>query len=179
MILGVTLFNSHVFSRFSTVLYTRIAFFNNLVYERDLTEQLAMDRIPPEKRSWNMSRIRGKDTKPELCVRSELHSMGARFRLHRKDLPGKPDIVLPRYRITIFVHGCFWHRHEGCKLSTMPKTRVQFWSDKLESNVRRDKNNQDDLRALDWTPVIIWECEIKNKDLLRQHLRSLLKRVED
>ncbi|MBU1162905.1 MAG: DNA mismatch endonuclease Vsr, partial [Proteobacteria bacterium] len=86
-----------------------------------------MDIISKEKRSWNMSRIRGKDTKPEIIVRSMLHRMGYRFRLHRKDLPGKPDIVLPKYKTVIFVHGCFWHRHKGCKYAYTPKSRVKFW----------------------------------------------------
>lgn len=97
------------------------------------------DVFTPEKRSDVMSRIKGRNTKPELVVRSLLHRMGYRFRLHRTDLPGKPDIVLPRYRTVIFVHGCFWHRHKGCRLAYTPKSRMEFWSTKFESNMIRDK----------------------------------------
>ena len=129
------------------------------------------DRITPERRSWNMSRIRGKDTRPELAVRSALHRMGYRFRLHRKDLPGKPDIVLPRYKTAVFVHGCFWHRHPRCRLAYVPKTRTDFWTEKFSENVRRDRKNKSALKKLDWRVIVIWECETKNKDHLSDHLR--------
>ncbi|NLZ61446.1 MAG: DNA mismatch endonuclease Vsr [Acholeplasmataceae bacterium] len=98
-----------------------------------------MDRISPEKRSWNMSRIKSKDTTPERIVRSFLHRNGFRFRLHVKDLPDKPDIVLPKYKTVIEVRGCYWHRHEGCKYAYMPKTRIEFWQKKFNENIRRDK----------------------------------------
>ncbi len=114
-----------------------------------------------EKRSRNMSAIKSKNTKPELVVRRSLHAMGYRFRLHKSNLPGKPDIVLPKYKIALFVHGCFWHRHEGCKHSTIPKTRTEFWIEKFRSNVERDKLNQAKLISMGWTPLIIWECETK------------------
>ncbi len=114
-----------------------------------------------EKRSKNMAAIKSKNTKPEITVRKLLHSMGYRFRLHRKDLPGKPDIVLPKYKIALFVHGCFWHRHEGCKYSTIPKTRTEFWIEKFRDNVERDKLNQAKLISMGWTPLIVWECETK------------------
>ncbi|MDC8446286.1 MAG: very short patch repair endonuclease, partial [Nitrosomonas sp.] len=97
-----------------------------------------MDTLAPEKRSWNMSRIRGANTKPELAVRSMLHRMGYRFRIANKTLPGRPDIVLPKYRAVIFVHGCFWHRHPGCSKATTPKTRADFWSAKFDRNIERD-----------------------------------------
>ena len=100
------------------------------------------DILSKERRSWNMSRIRGSDTKPELLVRSLLHRMGYRFRLHRKDLPGRPDIVLPKYRTVIFVHGCFWHRHKGCKYAYTPKSRTDFWQNKFQGTVERDKRNR-------------------------------------
>lgn len=121
-----------------------------------------VDRISPERRSWNMSRIRGKDTLPELRVRSLLHHMGYRFRLHRKDLPGRPDIVLPRYNTVIFVHGCYWHRHGGCHLTTTPKTRINYWKRKFIENVRRDKRVEAALGKQGWRVVKIWECETRN-----------------
>ncbi|GEM_PF-332875 len=119
-----------------------------------------MDRISKEHRSWNMSRIRGRDTSPERIVRSVLHRMGYRFRLQRRDLPGRPDIVLPKMRTVVFVHGCFWHRHRGCRFAYKPKTRVGFWSDKFEENVRRDKRVRRRLRNLRWQSLVIWECEV-------------------
>ncbi|MDD5169002.1 MAG: DNA mismatch endonuclease Vsr, partial [Syntrophales bacterium] len=100
------------------------------------------DRLTKEKRSWNMRRITARNTKPEMTVRSLLHELGYRFRVHRKDLPGKPDIVLPRYKTAIFVNGCFWHRHHGCKNATMPKTNAEFWKKKLSENVERDSKKQ-------------------------------------
>lgn len=124
-----------------------------------------------------MSRIQGKNTKPERVVRSLLHRMGYRFRLHRKDLPGKPDIVLPKYRTAIFVNGCFWHRHEGCKSAYTPKTRKDFWSKKFAGNVERDSVNQEKLRQLGWNVICVWECEIqKNIDSVGKRLRKLLER---
>jgi DNA mismatch endonuclease (patch repair protein) len=122
-----------------------------------------VDTISPEHRSWNMSRIKSKDTKPELIVRSQLHKMGFRFRLHRKDLPGKPDIVLPKFKTVIFVHGCFWHRHKNCKYAYNPKSRKKFWKEKFERNIERDKCNQKKLSALGWMTVVIWECNITNQ----------------
>ena len=120
------------------------------------------DHLTKDKRSWNMSRIRSKDTKPELLVRSLLHRRGYRFRLHRKDLPGKPDIVLPKYKTVIFVHGCFWHRHKGCKRCTTPSTNKDYWLAKFERNVKKDRQNKAQLKKLGWNVVMIWECEIKN-----------------
>ena len=119
-----------------------------------------VDILSRERRSWNMSRIRGKDTQPELAVRSALHRAGYRFRLHRKDLPGRPDIVLPKYRTVIFVHGCFWHHHSGCKLAYAPKSRVVFWNKKFRSNVDRDRRNASELRRLGWRVITVWECKV-------------------
>ncbi|WP_439524130.1 very short patch repair endonuclease [Marivita sp.] len=119
------------------------------------------DRISKEHRSWNMSRIRGKDTKPELILRSLLHRAGFRFRLHVPGLPGKPDIVLPKYCTVIFVHGCFWHRHEGCSNSTMPKTRPQFWQEKFDRTVERDWEKQAKLESAGWRVLTVWECELR------------------
>ena len=119
-----------------------------------------MDRISPEKRSWNMSRIKSKDTTPERIVRSFLHRNGFRFRLHVKDLPGKPDIVLPKYKTVIEVRGCYWHRHEGCKYAYMPKTRIEFWQKKFNENIRRDKETYQMLSESGFKVFVIWECEI-------------------
>jgi DNA mismatch endonuclease, patch repair protein len=129
-----------------------------------------VDKISSEHRSWNMSRIRNKDTTPELIVRSLLHRMGYRFRLHRKDLPGKPDIILPKYKTVIFVHGCFWHRHEDCQYSYIPKSHVKFWEEKFKSNMTRDNKIQSELKALGWKIFIIWECELSNQ-------KSVLNRI--
>ena len=117
-----------------------------------------------EQRSKNMAAIRSKNTKPEIKVRKVLHSMGYRFRLHSKDLPGSPDIVLPKYKTVIFVHGCFWHRHENCKYASTPKTRQEFWEAKFRENINRDKLNQENLSSKGWKIIIVWECEIKDKD---------------
>ncbi|MGD1886602.1 MAG: very short patch repair endonuclease [Cohaesibacteraceae bacterium] len=119
------------------------------------------DKISQERRSWNMSRIKGKNTKPEVQLRKLLHSAGYRFRLHVKDLPGKPDIVLRRYKTAIFVHGCFWHRHEGCPGATMPKTRTEFWTAKFTDTVQRDQRKRNELEKLGWRVIVVWECELK------------------
>ena len=125
-----------------------------------------------EQRSRNMSAIKSKNTKPEIAVRKLLHSMGYRFRLHRKDLPGSPDIVLPKYKTVIFVHGCFWHRHENCKYASTPKTRKEFWEKKFRENINRDNLNQANLSLKGWKIIIIWECQLKGdkKKLLRDLL---------
>jgi len=120
------------------------------------------DRISEERRSWNMSRIRSKDSSPEKAVRSLLHNMGFRFRLHRKNLPGTPDIVLPKYKTVIFVHGCFWHRHEGCKYAYTSKTRKDFWDQKFKNNIERHIKVTRELEDLGWKVHVIWECEVKD-----------------
>lgn len=121
-----------------------------------------------------MAGIKGKNTKPEMVVRKLVHGMGFRFRLHRKDLPGSPDIVFPRLRRVIFVHGCFWHRHPGCRFAYTPKSNTQFWLDKLVSNTRRDDLAQKALVALGWEILIVWECEVSNLPALAQKLNSFL-----
>lgn len=132
------------------------------------------DRISREHRSWNMSRIKNRDTKPELVVRSTLHRMGYRFRLNRKDLPGKPDIVLAKYQTAIFVHGCFWHRHEGCKFAYTPKSRVDFWRTKFAANVERDRIATTRLVDCGWHVIVVWECQTKETKRLFEILSSQL-----
>jgi DNA mismatch endonuclease (patch repair protein) len=122
-----------------------------------------MDSLSREHRSWNMSRIRGRDTRPEIRLRSLLHRAGYRFRLHARDLPGRPDIVLPRFRTVIFVNGCFWHRHPGCRGATTPSTRPEFWQAKFDGNVERDSRNHAALRASGWNVLVVWECELKSE----------------
>ncbi len=122
------------------------------------------DRISQEARSRNMAAIRGKDTKPEMAVRKSLHRKGFRYRLHVKDLPGKPDIVLPKYRTVVFIHGCFWHRHKGCKNAVMPKTNTVFWQKKLNGNVERDQKNQKMLQRMGWRIIVVWECAVKGNN---------------
>lgn len=123
-----------------------------------------MDTLSPAERSKRMSLVRGKDTKPEIAVRKLLHGMGYRYRLHVKELPGKPDLVFPGRRKVIFVHGCFWHRHpdQKCKLARMPKSRLDFWRTKLEHNRERDSRTQARLRQLGWEYLVVWECELRN-----------------
>ena len=119
------------------------------------------DRITKEHRSWNMSRIHGKDTGIEIQVRKRLFREGFRYRKNVASLPGKPDIVLRKYRTVIFVHGCYWHRHPFCKLCTTPKTNAEFWQKKFDTNVSNDKRHYEELEKLGWHVIIIWECEIK------------------
>ena len=128
------------------------------------------DQFTVKERSWIMSRVHGKDTRPELVVRSLIHRMGYRFRLHRKDLPGKPDIVLPRHRCVVFVHGCFWHRHKGCKRASTPESNVEYWEGKFRRNVERDRKHRKDLRRMGWRVVIVWECELRDQDRLAVRL---------
>jgi len=120
------------------------------------------DVVDSRTRSRMMRGIKSSDTKPELFLRRYLHSLGYRFRLHRKDLPGSPDLVLPRYRLAIFVHGCFWHRHSGCFYTATPKTRQAFWEEKFRGNVRRDNRSYTGLHALGWRVLVIWECGFKH-----------------
>lgn len=124
----------------------------------------------PEQRSRNMAAIKGRDTKPEMRVRSLLHSLGYRYRLHRKDLPGKPDIVLPKYRTAIFVHGCFWHSHDCRWGSVIPKTRPEFWAGKRKETTERDARGIQALKNLGWRTITVWECETRSQRTLRQLL---------
>lgn len=120
-----------------------------------------VDVHSPATRSFNMSRIRGKNTVPELALRSLLHRAGYRFRLHRDNLPGRPDIVLPGSKVAVYVHGCYWHRHMGCRYNTMPSSNVDFWRSKFERTVERDRENIEAITSAGWRPVIVWECELR------------------
>ena len=121
-----------------------------------------------------MSLIRSSNTKPEILVRKILHSLGFRFRLHQKSLPGKPDVVLKKYKSVIFVHGCFWHQHKGCKRSNMPKSNTAYWKPKLERNIKRDKHHKIELKKLGWKIITIWECESKNIEKIKKKILKLL-----
>ena len=127
-----------------------------------------MDKVSKEQRSRNMSRIRHKDTKPELLVRKFLHSKGFRYRLHDKKLPGKPDLVLPKYKTCIFVNGCFWHKplDKRCGNCRLPKTNKNFWKKKFSGNLKRDASNIEAIKNLGWKPVLIWECDLDKPDTL-------------
>ena len=138
-----------------------------------------MDTVSPEERSRIMSHVKGRDTTPEKRVRSLLHSMGYRFRLQRADLPGKPDIVLPKFKTVIFVNGCFWHRHPGCKRATLPKSNAEFWRQTLEKNVARDRRNIQTLKDLGWYVLIIWECELKDTRTLQARLSDFFENHDD
>jgi DNA mismatch endonuclease, patch repair protein len=118
--------------------------------------------------------VKGKDTKPELFVRSLLHTMGYRFRLHRNDLPGKPDITLPRHKKVIFVHGCFWHGHNDCRRSKRPATNEKFWNEKLDKNIERDERNIEALKDLGWDILVVWTCEVNNISELKEKIISFL-----
>jgi DNA mismatch endonuclease, patch repair protein len=122
-----------------------------------------------------MSRIRGKNTLPELAVRATAHMMGYRFRLHRSDLPGTPDLVFPRLHTVIFVHGCFWHGHSGCPKGRLPKSKLEYWEPKIMENRARDRRNVVRLRKLGWHVGVVWQCEVKDLDYLRLRLRDILK----
>jgi len=135
---------------------------------------IRMDVFSKDKRSRIMSRIGGKDTKPELIVRSLLHRMGHRFRIHRTDLPGNPDITLPKHKKVIFVHGCFWHGHIGCPRAKRPSTNEEFWQKKLDKNIQRDGENTARLVALGWTVLVIWQCEVKNLPKLKRKIENFL-----
>ena len=135
-----------------------------------------MDQLTPAHRSWNMSRIRGRDTVPELVVRSVLHRLGYRFRLHDRNLPGRPDIVLTRFRTVVFVHGCFWHRHPRCRFAYTPRSRVPFWLQKFQQNVERDTRFVRALRGEGWQVVTIWECQTRDRARLGGRLRRCLER---
>lgn len=135
-----------------------------------------MDVFSKEARSRIMSAIKGKNTKPEILVRKSLHLLGYRFRLHRKDLPGKPDIVLPKYRTVVLVHGCFWHQHpsKNCKNSQKPKTNLDYWEKKLLRNQARDKQNAIALKLQGWRVLIVWECQTKDEQFLRKKITKFL-----
>jgi DNA mismatch endonuclease (patch repair protein) len=135
-----------------------------------------MDTLTREQRSERMSRVRGADTKPEMIVRRMAHGMGYRYRVHRRDLPGKPDLVFPSRRKAIFVHGCFWHRHPDpkCSLARLPKSRLEFWRAKLDGNRARDERNETRLRELGWGVLTIWECQLRDRGALERTIRGFL-----
>ena len=135
------------------------------------------DVHPPATRSYNMSRIKGKDTKPEMLVRRFLHAQGFRYRLHVKDLPGKPDIVLPKYKTVIFIHGCFWHGHEDCKYYVVPKTRTEWWLNKINSNIANDKKVAKILKQEGWKIITLWGCQLK-QDKINTTLARLSRHFE-
>lgn len=132
------------------------------------------DTLSPAERSERMSRVRNKDSKAEKRVRSIVHGMGYRFRLHGHGLPGRPDLVFRSKRKVIFVHGCFWHRHSGCKLARMPKSRLEFWEPKLQGNAERDRRTQSDLEDMGWASLVVWECEVSDGDLVRKKVGEFL-----
>lgn len=132
-----------------------------------------MDTLTPRQRSERMARIKAKNTKPELAVRRLVHSMGFRYRLHARDLPGRPDLVFRSRRKVIFVHGCFWHQHD-CHLGRLPKSRLDFWRAKLDSNVQRDKKVEKELADLGWQVLIVWECELPNAVKLEEKIEDFL-----
>jgi DNA mismatch endonuclease (patch repair protein) len=133
-----------------------------------------MDTLTPQQRSALMARVRGKHTRPEMSVRRLAHRMGYRFRLHRRDLPGVPDLVFPARRKVVFVHGCFWHRHPRCSNTRTPKSRVDFWTTKLADNRKRDLANLRRLASTDWRALVIWECELRDPDNVTRRLRAFL-----
>ena len=133
------------------------------------------DTLSAERRSWNMSRIGSRNTAPEIRMRSLLHRAGFRFRLHAPGLPGKPDIVLRRYKAVVFVHGCFWHRHGGCRKATTPSTRPDFWQSKFNATIERDRRKTSELNAMGWRVLTVWECELeKNPDQVIETVRNQL-----
>ena len=137
------------------------------------------DTLSQTQRSYNMSRIRGKNTKPEILVRKGLHARGFRFRLHNKKLPGSPDIVLPKYGVAIMVNGCFWHGHKRCRYATKPKTNVRFWETKIARNRHRDEVTNAHLEALGWHVITVWECELRGKSILASRLDALAEEIRE
>lgn len=145
---------------------------------KELDSDLKMDVHSKETRSYNMSRIKGKDTKPEEIVRKYLFSKGFRYRKNDKRLPGSPDIVLPKYRTALFINGCFWHGHEGCRRFVWPQNNADFWKLKILTNVERDQKKESELKALGWNVFFIWECQLKPR-LREDTLKFLIKKLED
>jgi DNA mismatch endonuclease (patch repair protein) len=133
-----------------------------------------VDRLTPERRSHLMAQVRSRNTTPELAVRRLAYSLGYRFRLHRRDLPGCPDLVFPSRNAVVFVHGCFWHRHKGCSKSSMPSTHVEFWTAKFSQTIQRDKRVSEQLERQGWRVLVIWQCEIRDRETLTRRLQSFL-----
>ena len=147
---------------------------SSIIANSYLRVDLPVDIFSPQKRSWNMSRIKSKNTTPEQIVRSFLHRQGFRFRLHVKSLPGTPDIVLPKYKAIIEVRGCYWHRHPGCRQTTTPSTNVEFWQEKFKRNVERDRCTEKRLKELGWDLIVVWECETVQKKFPPNCLRDFV-----
>ncbi|MCC5098179.1 DNA mismatch endonuclease Vsr [Xanthomonas campestris] len=133
-----------------------------------------VDTLSKDARSALMRSVRQKDTSPEVIVRRAAHALGARFRLHKKSLPGRPDIVFPSRKLCVFVHGCFWHRHPECRLASTPGSNVDFWLEKFQKNVERDSRKSEELMSLGWRVEVVWECETRNQELLRDRLKEIL-----
>ena len=136
-----------------------------------------VDFLSPSERSERMSRIRSSNTAPEVALRRAMHAIGFRFRLHSKGLPGKPDIVLPRHKTVIFVHGCFWHRHSGCKIATTPKSNTEFWVEKFDRNVVRDARTREQLEGLGWRVIVVWECELRSANQVAGAVRRVVDEI--
>ena len=134
------------------------------------------DIVDSQRRSELMASIRGRDTAPELAVRRIAHRMGLRFRLHRNDLPGRPDLVFSKHRLAVFVHGCFWHRHHGCRYASTPKSRIAFWTEKFAANVARDARQEAALRALGWRVLVVWQCESRDEGTVERRLAASIGR---
>lgn len=133
-----------------------------------------MDTFSPKERSDIMRRVQSKNTTPEMTVRSLLHRLGFRFRLHRKDLPGNPDIILPKHSTVVFVHGCFWHRHAGCSRASTPATRRDYWLPKFKRTVERDRATRKELSQLGWNVIVVWECELRDKGVAAERLQNTI-----
>lgn len=146
---------------------------NRKTSRKSAARRLAGEAIDPE-RSALMARVRGKNSKPELIVRRLAHALGYRFRLHRRNLPGTPDLVFPRLRKVIFVHGCFWHRHQGCQRATTPKTRAAYWQSKFAANIKRDALKEHQLKELGWNVLVVWECETFDPETLTARLAKFM-----
>jgi DNA mismatch endonuclease, patch repair protein len=131
------------------------------------------DHLKPAARSWNMSKIKSKNTKPEITVRSLLHAKGFRFRLHNKNMPGKPDITLKKHNTVIFVNGCFWHHHKNCRRANIPKSNKDYWIPKIKRTQARDKKNINELKKLKWKVLVVWECEVKNFEKLYKKVQGI------
>ncbi|MCA9450503.1 MAG: DNA mismatch endonuclease Vsr [Candidatus Omnitrophica bacterium] len=144
------------------------------MYNSRKERKKSLDPLTAEERGRQMSLVRSKDTKPEMRVRRLVHSMGYRYRLHRRDLPGCPDLVFPTRKKVIFVHGCFWHRHKGCPRARLPKSRVEFWEEKLSSNVARDRKARRRLKRLGWDVLVIWECESEKPEKVKAKVKKFL-----
>ena len=137
-----------------------------------------MDNLSIQERSIMMSKIRSNNTKPEILLRKALFAKGLRYKINDKQLQGKPDIVLSKYKTVVFVHGCFWHNHKGCKISHLPKSNIEYWENKIRTNEERDFKNQDILKQLGWNVVVVWECELKTKEKIEQTVINLTKNFE-